>query len=580
MSQRSRKNRKRSFWRIFYRSDSLGSRITGSRSYSVGSGDVKPRKSWKEHWRQFKKRFNSARKAELANSRNSKKEGFSLKNLQRIFSANSFDTNTQANRRKKTFKTNKYFKFIKTQAISIILIFPCLATISLVTFIILSSVSSTSTLNSTYRSQFESAITERNSRLAELLVKKESGKRTTPDKSLLIDFAKFHEIQGNLFITEQIYQTLAFDNTNNYGEATLFIAKKHLLDNNPTNEMKLTLERMLLRAMADKKVEPDVRLELGNFYRKNSRLNDAARILEPLRKIESGAVALALVLKDQNKQNELDILLGTFTAKWQQLLEKPVFSPEIEMAMTGMAMTKNEKTIIDTLKKISAQITLAKQIELTEFTLKCWMERLLREGPRAYPEILTLVNTYQPKLPCSIIWFRPLMQIGISDSSLNRDALSLCDNLIPKSACNADNLFEMLREIKSWGDLKQAEKIADMMIEKFPDQLNPILKSVVEFDQVEPKNTRKAMEILDRLVQQKPEILSLREARAELRMKYNLVAEAISDLLATSPVNQIHPEFHLRLATLYRKLKDEANALIHEELATELTLPETPRKTK
>ncbi|MFM7591772.1 MAG: tetratricopeptide repeat protein, partial [Isosphaeraceae bacterium] len=96
----------------------------------------------------------------------------------------------------------------------------------------------------------------------------------------------------------------------------------------------------------------------------------------------------------------------------------------------------------------------------------------------------------------------------------------------------------------------------------------------------EPKNTRKALEILDRLVRQKPENANAREARAELRLQNNLVSEAITDLLATSSVNQIYPEFHLRLASLYRKIKDEANALIHEELASELTLPESPKNSK
>ncbi|MFM7590593.1 MAG: hypothetical protein ACKO85_02265, partial [Isosphaeraceae bacterium] len=86
MSQRSRRNRKRSFWSIFYRSDSQGSRITGNRSYSVGSGDVKPRKSLKDRWKQLKKRLNAARNTELAGSRNSKTWGFSFKKIQRILS--------------------------------------------------------------------------------------------------------------------------------------------------------------------------------------------------------------------------------------------------------------------------------------------------------------------------------------------------------------------------------------------------------------------------------------------------------------------------------------------------------------
>ncbi|MFM7129522.1 MAG: tetratricopeptide repeat protein [bacterium] len=580
MSQRSRRNRKRSFWSIFYRSDSQGSRITGSRSYSVGSGDVKPRKSLKDRWKQFKKRWNAARNTELAGSRNSKTGGFSFKKIQRILSANSFDANSQENRRKKSVKANKYLKFIKTHGASVLLIIPCLIAMFYVTFIVVSSLPQNSSINSAYKSQFDSAIAEKNNRFAELLVKKQAGKTSFPDKSLLIDYARFHEMAGHPFITRQIYQTLAFDTANNYGVATLFIAKQYLSENNQTNEMKLTLERLLLRAMADKTVESDVRLELGTFYRKNGRLNDAARILDPLRENESGAIAIALVWNDQKKQGEIEILLSPFIAKWQQLLQKPETSTEFEMALMGLAMTKNEKPVIETLNKSSATIPLARRKELTEFSMKCWMERLLREGPRAYAEILTLINTYQPELPCSIIWFRPLMQIGISDTPLNRDALSLCDNLIQKSACSADDLLEVLREIKSWGDLKQAEKIADIIFEKYPDQVTTILKSATEFDQIEPKNTRKALEILDRLVRQKPENANAREARAELRLQNNLVSEAITDLLATSSVNQIYPEFHLRLASLYRKIKDEANALIHEELASELTLPESPKKSK
>lgn len=90
-----------------------------------------------------------------------------------------------------------------------------------------------------------------------------------PNDNILLDYASIKELSGNDLIADQIYQTLALNTTGINGQASLHIARKYLNDSNQSVEMKLLLERMLLRAMADKRVEPAVRLELGRFYRSN-----------------------------------------------------------------------------------------------------------------------------------------------------------------------------------------------------------------------------------------------------------------------------------------------------------------------
>lgn len=579
MSQRKRKYRKRNFWSIFYRNDSPGSRITGSRSLTVGSGDLKPRKSLKERWKQFKRIFFSAGNSDLDNSRKGKKEKLTLKSIRKILSAYSLD-GSDSQKLRKNSKPNKYILFLKQQYLTLILIVPCLITSLVNIFIILTHVQADTNFSLSYSARFESAVAEKNLKVAETLLKKQAGMLPLPNDNILLDYASIKELSGNDLIADQIYQTLALNTTGINGQASLHIARKYLNDSNQSVEMKLLLERMLLRAMADKRVEPAVRLELGRFYRSNERLNDAARILDPLRKIEESAIELCTIRLEQKEFNEIEIILTPFLLKWQQQLSNPTSELEFDHAMTGLTILKDEKRVIDTIKRNPRLLSPLRQSELTRFAIKCWMDRLLREGQRAFAEIITIVNTYEPEISCSNIWFRPLMQIALSDSPLNKDAIGLVNNLILKEKCSAAYLLEILIEVKSWGDLKQAEKVADLMIEKYPDETESLLNSALEFERVEPRNPGKALEILDQLILRKPDLSTARLARAEIRIKNNLFSEAISDLLTTSKSNQLYPEFHLRIASLYRKIKDETSAMIHEELASELSIPASQKPSK
>ena len=579
MSQRSRKKRKRSLWSIFFGSDSAGQRITGTKALSVGSGDVKPKKSIKERWKYLKKRLKAAKAVEFNDSRKTQKKSFSLKNLRKTFAAASFQENSNSTRRKKQSRFQKQFQLFITNLPQIILLFPVIFSCLWLLVLSISLNSEKPIQTSQYTEKFETAIANGTLNEAEILLKKQAEVDSKSINNLLLNLAKLDSLTGKKTLQDQIYYVLAADPASIYGEAILHITKKQMREFQQSDEMKLTIERQLLKAMADKRAESSCRIELGRFYRINRRLNDAARILEPVKTTENGALELALTKLGQKQFSEIKPLIIPFIENWRGIIEKDADNENYRNAAFGVIIFGEEQRMIEIVDNSKNTITPELREEIALFGFQTWMQRLLRDGQRTHTQILTIINKNQPARPCSTIWFSPLIQIANSDSPLKLDAANLLKKLIENQSCQASDLIQFCIELKSLGRMELASTIARRIHEKYQNEKETLLQLALEFDRVEPVNPQLAIEILNRCIANHPDFINARELRAEFKIRDNQFGEAIPDLLATLPFNVIYPEFHLKLANCYQKIGDQPNAILHETLANDLSLS-TQKPTK
>lgn len=422
-----------------------------------------------------------------------------------------------------------------------------------------------------YTNRFDRALADQDFRQADLLVRNQISSMSRPQDQDLFRYALLMAAQNKILQTRELLELLTETSDRSYGPAHLELARALSVIPNPNDEANLKIERHLLRAMVHAESEVPARIALGRFYRLRGRFNDAERILEPVRTNEDGCIELGLVRNSQKRYDDIPTTLAPYVSRWRDQWKKPANIGQFEHAAIGLILLRDEKTVIDGLDQPKIAIAPSRIDDLRELGLGLWLERLLREGESQYSTILQVIQNYHSRLPCSTVWIQPLMTLTEPSSPVRDAALSLRGQITLASSCEPAFLHEFAVRARLRGEFPFVRDLYQKILDTYPDEIMSINNLAMLYLDSEPKDPQKALELIEPIIQKRPDFLEVYDTRAQIKLAMGNVQAAIEDYLKALPVYCLKPEYHTRLAHAYRLAKDEPNALIHEELARELS---------
>lgn len=580
---------KRSFLKIFFTRRNRGESLSGfddrSRNnrkskkrqipkfriqFSWSSIVSSTRESFHQSIRSLKGFIRQAGSSQLESKRQGGSESFSLVNLVRSLKAGSKIELADRDAKRKSSSANRIRRLFWNSSRQIILGSPALIAILFSLGLFLNYTPSRLVRQLGYTNRFDRAMLDQNYREAEILVKNQLSSMTRPLDRDLFRYALLLAARNNLFKTRELLEYLTEDSDRSYGPAHLELTKALLKIPNPSNEANLKIERHLLRAMVDPESETAARVALGKFYRMGGRFNDAERILEVIRTNEDACIELALVRHSQGRYEDIPTTVSPFVTRWRDQWNDPKSVSEFEHSAIGLVLLNNEKVVLDGLKRPKISIAPSRVDQIRTLAVGLWLDRLNRAVPRLDDTIYQVIRDYYGDLPCSMVWIGPVLRLSLLSGPTGANAVKLRENITLHSDCDPSFLHEVATQARSLGDIRFVKAVYEKILERYPDEFlsrNNLAMLYVDF---EPKNPRKALELIEPILEKNAGFLQVYDTRGQIRLALGEVDSAIEDFQKALPVYSLRPEFHNRLAKAYRMANDETNARIHEELAQEL----------
>lgn len=568
-----KKRSKRSFLNLIFRRNRRSqpdrSRSGSGLSFSKLSKSVK--KSFDDSLKLLRKLFRQTGSSQLGGRRQGEVDAMSLGGLVRTLKAGVNSQFEDKNAQKKNSRSKRINRFFWTNSRRILLGSPALVAGIFCLSLILNYSPSRLVRQLGYTNRFDRALVNQDFRQAEILVKNQLSSMTRPLDQDLFRNALLLAADNKILQTRELLEYLTETSDRSYGPAHLELAKALLVVPDPNDEANLKIERHLLRAMVHPESELAARISLGKFYRLRGRFNDAERILEQVRTDEDGCIELGLVLHAQGHFDDIPTTLAPFISRWRDQWKAPKNIGQFEHAAIGLVLMNEEKSVIDGLNQPKIAVAPSRIDEMRNLALGLWLDRLLREGTSQSNQILQIVRTYHGQLSCSPVWIRPLMFLTESSNPVCQEALRLRNELTLNSNCDPAFLHEFAVQARMRGELSYVKSLYEKILRNYPDEIMSLNNLAMLYLDTEPKSPAKALALIEPIINAHPEFLEVYDTRAQIKMEMGDVDASIEDFLKALPVYCLRPEFHIRLANAYRLAKDEPNALIHEELARELS---------
>lgn len=549
------------------------------RNRVVQTGQSHKSKTFKQQFRLLRHWFKSSKSDALQADQRKKADEISLTSIIRSVTRSKIElveerqsaSTSQSITGKNVSRTKKIRKTLFRNSRRILYAVPALVFALICLKMILNLLPQRVTSQVAFANRFDRAMQNQNLGEAELLVKNQISGQRRPGDQDLYRYALVMANSQKYQKTREIFEFLTDGISRSFGPAHLELARAYSSLPKQSEQTAAKIESHLIKAMVNSDTEAIARLSLGRLYRSRGRFRDAESMLDPIRSYEEACLELGLVRNAQGEYDDIPTTLAPFMTRWREQWANPADASQFQHAAIGMILMNEEASVVASLDSPKTPIPQTQLDEIRRLALGLYMGRLLREGPAQYSKVLEIIEKQQDKLPCSPIWINPVMQLTANNSPVRAKALSLREKMTNLADCDPAFLHEFAVLGRNRGESDFARAIYEKILQKYPDEVLSLNNLAMMLIEVEPKNPKRALALIEPLIHKYPDFLEIYDTRGQIEQENGQPREAIEDFLKALPVYCLKPEFHLRLARAYRSIKDETNARVHEEVANELS---------